>query len=115
MENSFKLEMLESGIECRRAVGMNTNVLIDDQTMLSAVNLDPNSRRSFNSRLQRRWKVCPEGRCPHIQKCGHVTFMRSNYLHTPRNVEQMMRIGGQSMTSLDTFPQPRGQWEKPAA
>ena len=59
--NFFTLDNPEGGIQRALAEGLNTNIFIGDEAMLSVERCDANSAGSIHSHPQEQWGVCLEG------------------------------------------------------
>ena len=111
-DNFFNLETLEGGIERMLADGVNTNIFVGDQAMLSVVKCDPNRQWSIYSHPQEQWGVCLEGSGFRIQDGEEVPFKKGDFWRAPGDVEHGVRIGPEGATILDVFAPPRDEYKK---
>ena len=111
-DNFFNLDSLEGGIQRALTDGVNTNIFVGDQAMLSVVKCDPNSQGSIHSHPQEQWGVCLEGSGFRIQDGEEVPFKKGDFWRTPGDIEHGVRIGPEGAKILDIFAPPRDEYRK---
>ena len=105
----------QGGIARELGEGINTNIFVGDEAMLSVVRLDPNAKGSIHSHPQEQWGVMIEGSGTRIQEGKEYPVKAGDFWCTPGNVEHGLYAGPEGCKVIDVFAPPREEYKKPGS
>ena len=108
----YNLFKPEGGIVRNLAEGVDTNIFVGDQAMLSVVELAPNAKGSVHSHPEEQWGVMIKGSAVRIQGGVEYPVAEGDFWRTPGNVEHTIIAGPEGATILDVFSPPREEYKK---
>ncbi len=87
--------------------GIDTQIFVGEQAMLSIVNFEPHSEGSRHSHAEEQWGVLLEGSGVRIQDGVEDSVGEGDFWCTPSNIEHGFTAGPMGAKVLDIFAPPR--------
>jgi len=106
----FNLNDPDAGIARNLAPGIDTQIFVGEQAMLSAVTFAPNSAGSIHSHPEEQWGVMLAGSGTRIQDGVEIPVSAGDFWVSPSNVEHGFRAGPEGAKVLDVFAPPRKEY-----
>ena len=106
----FNLFNPQGGIKRTLAEGVETNIFVGDNAMLSVVEIAPNAKGSIHSHPEEQWGVMLDGSAIRIQDGKEHAVKKGDFWRTPGNVEHGVIAGADGAKILDIFSPPRDEY-----
>jgi quercetin dioxygenase-like cupin family protein len=103
---------LDSGIKRVLGVGISTRIFCGDQSMLSIVTIEPNSKGQIHSHPQEQWGFLIEGSGIRIQDGEEIKIKKGDFWQTPGGIDHGIIGGPVGAKVLDIFSPPRDEYKK---
>jgi quercetin dioxygenase-like cupin family protein len=100
----------ESGISRTLAAGLEAEIFVGENTMLSVVTIEPNAEGELHSHPEEQWGVLIEGECIRVQDGEEYHATAGDFWHTPGGAEHTIRTGESGALVLDIFSPPRPEY-----
>ncbi len=111
-EWAFNVNVDSQGIARKLAEGLNAQIFVGENSMLSVVKIEPHSSGNIHSHVEEQWGVLLEGECLRIQGDEEFTAKAGDFWHTPSIVRHGIRTGAVGALVLDIFSPPRPEYKK---
>ena len=111
-EEFYNLDDLSQGVERELAPGLNTRIFVGDNSMLSFVSFEPNSKGELHSHPEEQWGVLLEGDGIREQNGVEFTVKAGDFWRTPGGVPHGFAAGPGGAKVLDIFSPPREAYRK---
>jgi quercetin dioxygenase-like cupin family protein len=103
----FNLDDREIGIGRALAPGIETRIVVGDQSMLSIVEFEPNSRGSIHYHTEEQWGIMLEGSGTRIQDGTETAVRQGDFWRTPGGTSHGFVAGPEGAKVIDVFAPPR--------
>ena len=111
----YNLNDRSQGIQRQLTEGIDTRIFVGDESMLSVVAFEPNSKGSIHDHPQEQWGVLLEGSGTRIQDGVEYPVQTGDFWRTPGNVSHGFIAGPEGARVLDVFAPPRDEYRKAGA
>lgn len=101
-----------AGILRELAPGLNAQIFVGDQAMLSFVDIAPHAVGSLHHHPEEQWGVMLEGSGIRVQGDAEIEVKKGDFWRTPGDVPHSLRAGPEGCRVLDIFSPPRGDYRK---
>ncbi|MEM8973327.1 MAG: cupin domain-containing protein [Pseudomonadota bacterium] len=101
-----------AGILRELAPGLNAQIFVGDQAMLSFVDIEPHAVGSLHHHPEEQWGVMLEGSGVRVQGDAEIEVKKGDFWRTPGDVSHSLRAGPDGCRVLDIFSPPRGDYRK---
>lgn len=101
-----------AGILRELAPGLNAQIFVGDQAMLSFVDIEPNAVGSLHDHPEEQWGVMLEGSGVRVQGDAEIPVKKGDFWRTPGGVSHSLRAGPDGCRVLDIFSPPRGDYRQ---
>jgi len=108
----FQLSGDPRGIPRVLAEGIETNIFVGEQVMISVVRIDPGASGAVHSHPEEQWGVVLEGSCTRMQGDEEVDCEVGDFWHTPGGVMHGIRAGESGAVVMDIFSPPRSEYKQ---
>ena len=106
----FHLDDREIGIGRVLADGITTRIVVGDESMLSIVEFEPNSRGSIHHHPEEQWGIMLEGSGTRIQEGTEIAVRAGDFWRTPGGTSHGFVAGPDGAKVIDVFAPPREEY-----
>ena len=106
----LNLDNLEGGIKRKLSEGVETQIFVGDNVMVSRVTCTPGAEGKLHSHPEEQWGVLLEGSGIRVQDGARFTVKKGDLWQTPGNVEHTFEAGPDGAVILDIFSPPRAEY-----
>jgi quercetin dioxygenase-like cupin family protein len=111
----YNLDDQTQGLRRELAPGLIARIFVGDQSMLSIVNFEPNSKGEIHSHPEEQWGVLLEGSGVRVQDGAEFSVSAGDFWRTPGDVPHTFKAGSNGARILDIFSPPREAYRKKGA
>ena len=108
----FSLDDLSQGQKRELAPGLNTRIFVGDNSMLSVVSFEPDSKGDVHSHPEEQWGVLLEGDGIREQNGVEFSVKTGDFWRTPGGMLHGFKAGPAGARVLDIFSPPREEYRQ---
>jgi len=112
VEEFYRLDEASQGLARELAPGITTRIFVGDNSMLSIVSFEPNSKGPAHSHPEEQWGILLEGDGIREQNGVELSVKAGDFWRTPGGVPHGFTAGSAGAKVLDIFSPPREAYRK---